>query len=123
MHLFRTWRLHVMAIALASLGYVAWNADGRAETALSTTARADLGHEIARVWCAQCHVVEPEGAGFAQSDVPTFDEIANRAGISVVRIENFLTDPHPPMPNLHLSRQEMRNLATYILSLKQQNGN
>ena len=123
MHLSRTQRLYVLAITLTSLGCVVWTPHGRAETELSTAVRADLGREIAKAWCTQCHVVEPEGAGFAQSDVPTFDEIANRAGQSVGRVENFLIDPHPPMPNLQLSREEMRNLATYILSLARQNGN
>ncbi len=110
------------SLAITSLCCLAWNTQGIAETKLSKEARAGFGLEIAQMWCAQCHVVDPEG-GFAQSDVPTFSEIANRPDQSIESVENFLGNPHPPMPNLHLSREAMRNLATYVLSLKRENGN
>ncbi len=110
-------------VILTSLGSVIWSAHGIAETDQSTTGRAVLGGEIAKAWCTQCHLVGAEITGTVQSDVPTFHQIANRAGQSPDRIKNFLIDPHPPMPNLHLSRQQMSDLATYILSLKQQQGN
>ncbi len=123
MSLFGPGRFLFTVIVMSSLGCAAWQSDGFAETELSTGARADIGLEIAQMWCRQCHVVEPEGAGFVQSDVPTFDEIANFSDQSIQNVENFMQNPHPPMPRLNLSREVMRNLATYILSLKRENGN
>ncbi len=123
MCLISTGHRFVIAMVLAALSGALWSSDGLAEAELSKAARADLGLEIAQMWCRQCHVVEPEGAGFAQSDVPTFHEIANFSEQSIQNVENFMQNPHPPMPKLNLSREVMRNLATYIMSLKQENGN
>jgi hypothetical protein len=33
---------------------------------------------------------------------------------------NWLTEPHPPMPNLNLTRLEIRDLAGYIFSLRKE---
>ena len=114
--------LFVLGVVLTSLNSAIWSSDGTAQTDQSTTARAVLGSEIARVWCTQCHAIGANVSGTLQSDVPTFYQIANRSGQSAERITGFLIDPHPPMPNLHLSGQQMSDLATYIMSLKQSDG-
>ena len=112
----------VVGIILTSLNFAIWSSNGTAQTDQSTTARAVLGSEIARTWCKQCHAIGLDLSGPVQSDVPTFYQIANRSGQSAVAIGGFLINPHPPMPNLHLSRQQMSDLATYIMSLKQRDG-
>ena len=123
MHALRNRYLFVIYVVLALLSPLPWSSHGSAETNQSTTARVVFGAEIAKAWCTECHVVGSQITGTMQVDVPTFYQIANRTGQSVERIKNFLIDPHPPMPNLHLSHEQMRNLATYILSLKRRDGN
>ena len=108
---------------LLSLGAIGVSGDGRAGNDAAKVIRTELGQELARLWCRQCHVISPEGTGLAQIAVPTFVEIANRPGQTIKKTEFFLADPHPPMPNLSLTRDESLNLATYIISLKQENGN
>jgi hypothetical protein len=36
---------------------------------------------------------------------------------SAEEIEGWLADPHPPMPNLDLSRQEINDIMAYLQSL------
>ena len=88
-----------------------------AQTPLTDAARVENGRQMATVWCSHCHVVTPDGAQTAQAGVPSFQDIAAREGQSAERIENAILDPHPPMPDLQLARDELANLALYILSL------
>lgn len=79
--------------------------------------RAGDGKVLAMQWCAQCHVVADDQTT-ASADAPTFKAIAQqyRANISV--LEAFLVDPHPPMPDMSLTRQEIQDLIAYIGSLR-----
>lgn len=79
--------------------------------------RIGLGRDLARLWCSHCHAVEAEGGEVVQPEVPAFTEIATLPGQTAEKIQAFLIDPHPPMPNLNLTRVETENLAAYILSL------
>jgi len=78
---------------------------------------AAAGRAIAERWCAACHLVGPDQRT-ASAGVPPFAEMARRHAGSVAVLEGFLADPHPPMPNLSLSRQEIRDLVAYIGSLR-----
>jgi mono/diheme cytochrome c family protein len=75
------------------------------------------GKQIAKRWCVSCHLVSPDQKG-ANTDVPTFFEIARRSADSVTDLKAFLVDPHPPMPDLNLTRSEIDDLSDYIRSLK-----
>lgn len=119
MHLFSV----LSRVTLLMVLVLGMSGAGRAGNNEAKIIRIELGHELARLWCRQCHVISPEDQARAQSAAPPFAEVANRPGNSLDAIKNFLADPHPPMPNLSLTRDESLNLATYILSLKQQNGN
>jgi mono/diheme cytochrome c family protein len=82
-------------------------------------AAGDPGHggELARQWCASCHVVS-EGQAIATTEAPTFASIARRSPNEIAALAGFLADPHPPMPKLSLSREEIRDLLAYIMTLK-----
>ena len=84
----------------------------------ANSVRAKMGFEIAKTWCVNCHLPAREATGTAQTDVPTFPEIADRSDQSASKIENFLFAPSHPMPKLDLSREEIKNLTAYILSLR-----
>jgi len=79
-------------------------------------ADAAHGEELARRWCASCHIVAPDQTRGADS-VPTFDSIARRPGFSTDKIAMFLMDPHPKMPDMQLGRREAADLGAYIATL------
>lgn len=88
-------------------------------TALPLAARAadaDKGRAIARQWCASCHIVE---AGQPGGDAaPPFATIANDRTRSPGALRAWLANPHPPMPNLHLSRGEIDDVVAYLETLR-----
>jgi mono/diheme cytochrome c family protein len=77
------------------------------------------GKVIAERWCAACHQVSPEQTT-ASADVPSFMTIAEMRATpsALAALEGFLADPHPLMPDMSLTRQEIRDLVAYIGSLK-----
>ena len=80
-------------------------------------ADANHGAELAKRWCAPCHVVD-SGQKQASADVPPFTAIANKSDFSAEKLAFFLLDPHPKMPNFSLSRNEAGDIAAYISSLR-----
>jgi len=74
------------------------------------------GEQIARTWCASCHTVAEDQA-VASPDVPTFASLAKRPDVSPDGLATFLVAPHPPMPDMNLSREEIADVVAYILSL------
>ena len=80
-------------------------------------ADADHGSDLARRWCAACHLVEGSQRR-ASADVLSFAEIARKSDFTAEKVAYFLLDPHPKMPNFPLSRSEAADLAAYIGSLR-----
>lgn len=76
------------------------------------------GQVLAHKLCVNCHFIDEATAGAAEADVPSFPSIANRPNQSIESLTNWLMAPHAPMPDPHLTRKEIRDLAGYILSLK-----
>ncbi len=111
-------KLHWPAIFAASAMAALLIVPAGAQTALTDAERVKTGLERSKQWCSHCHVVEPSGQAVAQSDVPSFESIAAREGQTVEKTENGIFNPHPPMPDLQLSREVARELALYIMSLK-----
>ena len=83
-------------------------------TPLHAQGDADVGRELARRWCTACHVVDREGTG-TDAGPPLPSLLADKP--SAEEIEGWLADPHPPMPNLDLSRQEINDIMAYLQSL------
>jgi len=75
----------------------------------------EKGEIIAKRWCAACHLVAPDQTK-ANSDVPSFPAIARKVK-SPKALAAFLTDPHPKMPDMNLTREEIEDLVAYIGSL------
>lgn len=101
-----------------------WNWVGRAIVFVvaiggSAAFGADAGNglQIARRWCASCHIIGPNQR--TGSDVvPPFATIARMPNLDAARIAFFLLDPHPKMPDMSLTRDEAADLAAYIVTLK-----
>jgi len=80
---------------------------------------ASRGREIAEKLCVTCHIVgtEVEGASVL-ADVPSFVTIGNKPDQTAEAIAGKIVMPHPPMPQMYLSREQIADLATYIMSLR-----
>jgi mono/diheme cytochrome c family protein len=86
---------------------------------LNTPVRAqgdpDAGRELTRRWCTTCHVVDLEGTGTDAG--PPLPALLAGKQRSADEIRGWLADPHPPMPNFNLSRQEIEDILAYLESL------
>jgi mono/diheme cytochrome c family protein len=91
---------------------------------VSSFARADAGdpragRAFALQNCRQCHNVGVRGQSssvFASG--PAFRAIANASTTTPLSLFVFLTTSHPTMPNLVLSRAEIDDVVSYIMSLR-----
>jgi mono/diheme cytochrome c family protein len=91
--------------------------------AIRTPALADSaadGKSVAVRWCAACHDVGSGERRTSNDLAPTFESVARRGDLSQSQLEAWIGNPHPPMPNLNLSRQDVSNLVDYIQSLATQ---
>lgn len=87
----------------------------RAQTAYGDP---EAGLRVALRNCATCHVVAGRQAGPVPVGVPTFAAIARMPSTTALSLRAFLQTPHPPMPDLSLSRSEVEDVVSYILSLR-----
>ena len=84
---------------------------------MALAADANHGAELAKRWCASCHLVDST-QNQTSTDAPPFDAIAHKSDFTAEKVAFFLLDPHPKMPNFPLSRNEAADLAAYIGSLR-----
>lgn len=73
---------------------------------------AAAGHALVRQWCMSCHVVEEGGAG--PDTAPPFAAIARRRAGDPAWVRAWLSAPHPPMPNVNLTRREIDDIIAYL---------
>jgi|SRR5689334_10832607 mono/diheme cytochrome c family protein len=81
-------------------------------------AHADVkqGAQLARQWCANCHVIESTQTGAVPQGPPSFSAIAHSATADQLRA--FLSHPHGQMPDLALTRAEIDDVIGYIETLR-----
>jgi mono/diheme cytochrome c family protein len=79
----------------------------------SVRADAQKGAQIARQWCANCHVIDGNSAAAVPQGPPTFPTIAH-SGMTNDQLRAFLSHPHGAMPDLALTRAEIDDLLGYI---------
>ena len=73
------------------------------------------GEKVARIWCANCHTVADDQS-VASPDAPSFASLAERPDITADGLSAFLVNPHPPMPDMNLTRDEISDVIAYIMS-------
>src|SRR6185437_14951827 len=66
---------------------------------------AKAGLQLAQRWCTSCHVVD--AAGHGTDAAPPFATIAARRHENQAWLRAWLSSPHPRMPDVHLSNQEI----------------
>jgi mono/diheme cytochrome c family protein len=91
--------------------------------ALLTTGAAsaqdvEAGKQFAQTSCSGCHRIAAEEPKTTSDAVPSFSPIAQMKSTIAMSLAAFLTTPHANMPNLVLSRTEIRDVSAYILSLR-----
>ena len=86
-------------------------------TLMSPAPAADVsnGEKLARRWCAACHVVATDQRQ-GNTQASPFSAMAKLPGFDASKLALFLLAPHPPMPDMSLSRNEAADLAAYIVT-------
>ena len=79
---------------------------------------AASGRQLAKSWCNTCHSVTPTPQSGVSTGAPTFSAIARTPATTPLSLRVFLQTPPSQMPGLHLSRDEIDNLAGYLPSLR-----
>lgn len=88
---------------------------GNAPISAGAAGNGPAGQALAQRWCSACHAVDRVGP--ASDTAPAFSTIARTAHRDDAWLRAWLTDPHPPMPNFQLSRQQIDDIMAYLGSL------
>jgi mono/diheme cytochrome c family protein len=99
---------------ICSIGALASASPGYGQ---SLTGDAERGGLLAERWCSTCHIVS-DTQKQATTEAPTFQSIAQSTPETIDALAVFIMDPHPPMPDLSLTREDIRDLLSYIDSLR-----
>ena len=106
----------VSILVLLAVAWLALPGSGRAQQRPQPS--PDKGREIAERFCKGCHLIEDRADAPLPAGVPTFRGIANRPGQTGQHIMNVLIKPHAPMPDIHLSNEELLNIVAYLETLR-----
>jgi mono/diheme cytochrome c family protein len=104
--------LHKSAVVLALVGATSFAATG-ADAASAATGKTLVQHQ-----CVSCHAVEP-GQQSPNPKAPTFAAIANEPSATAYSLHVFLQTTHATMPNFVIESDDIDDIVSYILSLKQ----
>lgn len=106
------------AVVLATAAGLALPVAGASQDPVEPS--ADRGHELAHRLCQDCHAIadgvaarNPTVAG-----IPSFRALANQPGQTGDHIKGILIAPHKPMPDMHLTNQEILDLIAYLETLR-----
>jgi mono/diheme cytochrome c family protein len=105
----------VKIIAIALIGFLL--GAGFASAGPLTKFEVERGQALAKRLCANCHLVNGAQQQ-ANVDVPSFREIANKSAQSEGAIMARIVLPSHPMPEIPITKQEIADLAAYIMSLR-----
>lgn len=78
----------------------------------------EKGQALASKLCANCHVMPGTNPAAIPASVPTFRAIANKPGQTGDHIAQVLMQPHAPMPDLQMTREEILDVLAYLESLR-----
>jgi cytochrome c len=81
----------------------------------SLAADADAGRAFVLRSCTSCHSTET--ATTASDHAPPLSSLAKANKERPAWVRGWLMNPHPPMPNINLSRVEIDNIVAYLNTL------
>jgi cytochrome c len=105
------WCAVVFMVAVAML---AFTSPSRAEA--NPIGDANAGHKLLQQWCSHCHL--SDGAKTASDMAAPFAELMTDSKYTDARLRGWLSDPHPPMPKIGLTRQMIRDIIAYLSTLR-----
>jgi mono/diheme cytochrome c family protein len=108
----------VVGVLCGALALSAGSVSGMAAGPLTPKPDPEKGHALAERACIACHVVSETAASPVAADVPSFPAIANKPGQTMEAIAGRIVIPHPPMPAISLSREEIGHIVAYIMTLR-----
>ena len=77
-----------------------------------------VGRHLAETVCSACHQIDAYSQGPGPNrDAPNFVDISRMPSMNDLAIKLFLGFPHPSMPNIILSPEEIDSVTAYIRSL------
>jgi mono/diheme cytochrome c family protein len=88
------------------------------QAATAADEATEKGRAMAERLCAVCHMNPGQGEKAAASGVPSFIAVANRPAQTFEGVQAWLQSVPPMMPNHNLTRDEIHNLAAFIMSLR-----
>ena len=91
-------------------------------SAVTGAPNTNYGKNLAAKLCSNCHLVGNIEQQNANVDIPSFPEIANQEDQSAGAIMAAIMLPKHPMPAIPLTKNELADLAAYILTLRTQEG-
>ena len=86
-----------------------------APIAFAAAGNADAGRQFVMRSCSNCHATE--AATTATDNAPPFSLVAKTNKDNPAWIRGWLMAPHPPMPNISLSRQQIDDIVAYLSTL------
>ena len=111
-------RRNIMAAIMAGAALVAVSVPCGAQDAPAVSPPSpENGLALAQKLCVNCHLL-PDVPATVPAGPPTFRGIANKPGQTGDKIVNVLIQPHAPMPDIHLTNAEMRDLLAYLETLR-----
>ena len=83
--------------------------------AAAATGSADAGRQLVLRSCTSCHATNATTA--ATDAAPPLSFVARDNKQRPAWVRGWLMDPHPPMPGIMLSRQQIDDIIAYLNSL------
>ena len=104
----------VIVLAVVALLLSAFATAGRAQEVGDPRAGLDYAAKM----CAECHAVLGSQTASPNAKATPFKVVANTPGMTGTAIAVWLRTPHPTMPNLIVAGDDLENLVSYILDLR-----
>jgi len=83
--------------------------------ALAASGNAEAGRQLVMRSCSSCHATQ--SAKTATDGAPPFSAVAKTNKERPAWIRGWLMEPHPPMPSISLSRQQIEDIIAYLGTL------
>jgi mono/diheme cytochrome c family protein len=90
---------------------------GLAPAAGAQTADPSIGRRLAETVCGECHQIDAASPPGSNPAAPSFVDISRMPSMTQLAIKVFLRSPHPHMPDIILSPEEVDSVAAYIVGL------
>lgn len=85
----------------------------------AVAADPEAGKAVVEMWCVSCHL--GSGGRVTQDGAPPITAIARVMQPDTDMLQRVLADPHPPMPEVSLTRRQIEDVVAYLATLRAAN--